>query len=111
MLAKGAEDSMVPCSGSSSTGVFTDIDDRDQIIAGYDRWLSEVREQIEPDRLVEWRPGDGWDRSAMPWACLFRIGPSPREQQSVVCRRKDESSQRDEARVASLPTAVNSSRD
>lgn len=30
-------------------------------MAGYERWLVEVRAEIAPERLVEWQPGDGWE--------------------------------------------------
>jgi hypothetical protein len=30
------------------------------MIAAYERHNERVREQIPPERLVEWRPGDGW---------------------------------------------------
>jgi hypothetical protein len=33
---------------------------REAMIAAYERHNERVREQIPPERLVEWRPGDGW---------------------------------------------------
>jgi Sulfotransferase domain len=36
-----------------------DWSDRDMAIAAYRRHVAEVRAEIEPGRLVEWRPGDG----------------------------------------------------
>jgi hypothetical protein len=41
-------------------GVFTDPDDANEVMAGYARRLADVRAEIEPERLVEWQPGDGW---------------------------------------------------
>jgi hypothetical protein len=37
-----------------------DWDDAETAKAGYDRWNAEVRASVPRDRLVEWRPGDGW---------------------------------------------------
>ena len=42
-------------------GVFTDPHDPDDVMAGYERRLAEVRAEISPERLVEWQPGDGWE--------------------------------------------------
>jgi len=36
--------------------------DRDGAIAGYVRHNEHVRESVAPGRLVEWRPGDGWEQ-------------------------------------------------
>jgi hypothetical protein len=35
--------------------------DPEDVMAGYERWLVEVRAEIAPERLVEWQPGDGWE--------------------------------------------------
>jgi len=35
--------------------------DRDGAIAGYIRHNDRVRQAVDPARLVEWRPGDGWE--------------------------------------------------
>jgi sulfotransferase family protein len=34
--------------------------DRDAVIDAYHRHNEQVREAVPPERLVEWRPGDGW---------------------------------------------------
>ena len=34
--------------------------DRDAAIAAYEAHNERVRAEVPPDRLVEWRPGDGW---------------------------------------------------
>jgi Sulfotransferase domain len=34
--------------------------DRDAMIAAYERHNERVREDVPPERLIEWRPGDGW---------------------------------------------------
>jgi hypothetical protein len=30
-------------------------------MAGYERWLDDVRAAVPPTRLVEWQPSDGWE--------------------------------------------------
>jgi hypothetical protein len=63
MLAKGDDaDPMVPLFGVMFDGVFTDLDDPEDVKAGYERHLEQVRAEIDPGRLVEWQPGDGWER-------------------------------------------------
>ena len=40
---------------------FTDqLDDRDAAVAAYERHNADVRAAVPRDRLVEWRPSDGW---------------------------------------------------
>jgi hypothetical protein len=34
--------------------------EREAMIDAYERHNERVRERIPPERLVEWRPGDGW---------------------------------------------------
>jgi hypothetical protein len=110
MLAKGAGDPLVPLFGVIFNGVFTDVDDRDQVIAGYERWLSEVRIQIEPDRLVEWKPGDGWEPICGALGVPVPNRPFPHENSTAsYVARKNERSRKDEVRVASLPASVNKS--
>lgn len=40
---------------------FPDPDDRESILALYERHLEEVRSTIPSHRLVEWEPGDDWE--------------------------------------------------
>jgi hypothetical protein len=54
-------DPMVPLFRVMFDGVFSDPDDPAEVMAGYERRLAEVRAAIEPERLVEWQPGDGWE--------------------------------------------------
>lgn len=61
MVARGDDDPMVPLFKVIFRDVFTNIDDREEAIVGYERWLGEVRAEIVPERLVEWQPGYGWD--------------------------------------------------
>jgi Sulfotransferase domain len=107
MLAKGPEDPLVPLFGVIFNGVFTDLDNPDQVIAGHDRWLSEVRTQIEPDRLVEWKPGDGWEPICRALGVPVPNRPFPHENSTAAyAARKDERARKDEVRVASLPTSI-----
>ena len=42
---------------------FTDaITDRDACIEAYERHVAEVRRTVPANRLIEWRPADGWGR-------------------------------------------------
>ena len=61
MLSRDDDDPMVPLFRVLFADLGTDIDDREDLMAGYERWLEEVRAEVAPDRLVEWQPGDGWD--------------------------------------------------
>lgn len=36
------------------------FDDHDEALAAFERHNAEVRAGVAPERLVEWRPGDGW---------------------------------------------------
>lgn len=60
MLTKDGTDPLAPLFGVMFRDLFTDIDDRDQALVGYERRLSEVRAHIAPGKLIEWQPGDGW---------------------------------------------------
>jgi hypothetical protein len=41
---------------------FTDrIDDHEASVAAYDAHNAAVRERADPDRLLAWQPGDGWE--------------------------------------------------
>ena len=102
MLAKGPADPLVPLFEVIFHGVFTDIDDRDQVIAGYERRLSEVRTQIEPDRLVEWRPGDGWEPICSALGLPVPNRPFPHENSTAsYLARKDERRLKDAERGVS----------
>jgi hypothetical protein len=43
------------------TTMAEDWDDPDVAMAAYERHNAEVRAGVPPERLVEWRPGDGWE--------------------------------------------------
>lgn len=62
MLAMDDEaDPSVPLFRAIFDDVFTDLDDPDDVMAGYERRLAEVRAEISPERLIEWQPADGWE--------------------------------------------------
>lgn len=61
IVAPGDDDPLVPLFRVLFRDLFTDPDDPADVMAGYDRWLIEVRTEVPPDRLVEWQPGDGWE--------------------------------------------------
>ena len=61
MLARPDDDPMVPLFRVLFAGLFTDADDPEDVMAGYERRLVEVRAEIPPERLIEWQPGDGWE--------------------------------------------------
>ena len=42
------------------TGAFADSVDPYDVIAAYERHLTEVRAAVPAHRLLEWTPGDGW---------------------------------------------------
>jgi Sulfotransferase domain len=60
MMTRPDDDPMVPLFRVIFTGIFTDADDPEDVMAGYERSLMEVRAEVAPERLVEWQPGDGW---------------------------------------------------
>lgn len=103
MLKRSREDPLVPLFGVLFKYVFDDINDRDQIIAGYERWLGDVRETIKPERLVDWKPGDGWEPicSALGLPVPDRPFPHENSTASYVARKADRSLE-DDSRVASL---------
>ncbi len=61
MLSRENDDPMVPLFRVIFAELSSDIEDREAMMAGYERRLQEVRAEIAPDRLVDWQPGDGWD--------------------------------------------------
>ena len=50
------------------------IDDDEHVIAVYERNIERVRAEIDPARLLEYRPGDGWEP-----LCRFLDVPVPAE--------------------------------
>ncbi len=61
ILSGPQDDPLVPLFRVLFGDLCTDTEDREELMAGYERWLSTVRAEVAPERLVEWQPGDGWD--------------------------------------------------
>ena len=100
MLAKGAEDPMVELFRVIFKGVFTDINDREHVIAGYKRWLDGVRAHTDPGRLVEWKPGDGWEPICRALGVAVPDRPFPHENSTAsYIARKEQRSRGDQERV------------
>ncbi len=103
MLAKGDDDPMVPLFRILFRDLFTDADDREAVMAGYERWLDEVRAEVPPERLVEWQPGDGWDPICGALGLPVPDLPFPHENSAVdYVARKESRARNDEARVTAV---------
>jgi hypothetical protein len=94
-------DPMVPLFRSMFAGDFADPHDPDEVRAGYERRITDVRAAIEPGRLVEWQPGDGWE----PLCHALDVGvpdvPFPHENSTASYHaRAAERAARDADRVA-----------
>ena len=92
---------MVPLFRSMFAGDVDDPHDPDEVRAGYERRITDVRAAIEPGRLVEWQPGDGWE----PLCAALEVGvpdvPFPHENSTASYHaRAAERAARDADRVA-----------
>ena len=68
-------------------GTFTpDWSDRDAAIAAYERHNQHVRDTVPADRLVEWRPGDGWEPICAALAIDVPAEPFPHTNTSAEFR-------------------------
>lgn len=100
LLARGVEDPMVELFRVIFNGVVTDINDREHVIAGYERWMLDVRTHAEQDRLVEWKPGDGWEPICRALGVPVPDRPFPHENSTAsYIARKEQRSRRDQERV------------
>jgi hypothetical protein len=103
MLAKDDDDPLVPLFGVIFRDVITDINDGDEAMAGYRRWLDEVRAEIAPERLVEWQPGDGWEPICRALGVPVPARSFPHENSTAdYLARKEVRAHNDEQRVMSL---------
>jgi sulfotransferase family protein len=103
MLAKGDDDPMVPLFGVIFRGLVNDIADRDEVMAGYERWLRAVRSEVPPERLVEWQPGDGWKPICRALGVPVPDRPFPHENSTAsYLERAAVRTRNDEARAASV---------
>lgn len=70
-------------------------------MAGYERWLGEVRAEVAPERLVEWQPGDGWGPICGALGLPVPARPFPHVNSTAdYLTRKERRASNDEARVA-----------
>jgi Sulfotransferase domain len=53
--------------------------DREEAIAAYERHNEDVRRSVEPERLLEWRPGDGWEPLCTALGVAVPAEPFPHE--------------------------------
>jgi hypothetical protein len=61
ILTRGEQDPLVPLFRVLFADLCSDPDDPEDAMAGYERWLDDVRAAVPPTRLVEWQPSDGWE--------------------------------------------------
>ena len=102
MLAKDDDDPMGPLFGVVFRDIFTDIDDRDGVMAGYQRWLDEVRAEVASERLIDWQPGDGWGPICRALQMPVPDRPFPHENSRTdYLARREARVRNDDARVAS----------
>jgi hypothetical protein len=38
-----------------------DFENKDAMIAAYEKWNADVRAEVPPERLIDWTPSDGWE--------------------------------------------------
>ncbi len=101
MWAKDDADPMVPLFKVMFRDIFTDAHDRDEIMAGYERWSRDVRAEIAPERLVEWQPGDGWEPICYALGVPVPDRPFPHENSTAAyLARTEVRARQDEARAA-----------
>lgn len=102
MLKRQSDDPMVPLFKVIFRDLFVDIDDRDEAVAGYQRWLGEVRTEVAPSRLIDWQPGDGWDPICRALGLPIPDRPFPHENSSSdYAARRQTRARNDDARMAS----------
>lgn len=103
MLKRQDEDPMAPLFKVIFRDLCIDIDDRDEALTGYQRWLDEVRSEVAPSRLIDWQPGDGWEPICRALGLPVPDRPFPHENSSAeyLARRKTRA-RNDEARLASM---------
>lgn len=107
MVARDDDDPMVALFRVLFRDVFGDPDDRDDVVAGYQRWLDRVRAEIAPERLVEWQPGDGWEPLCRALGAPVPDVPFPHHNSTAdYLARKETRARNDAARLASLPSST-----
>lgn len=105
------DDPMVPLFRVVFRDLCTDLDDRDGLLDGYDRWLTEVRTEIAPERLVEWQPADGWEPICRALDLAVPDRPFPHENSTAdYVARQATRTRNDRARVASAGSSAHDER-
>lgn len=103
LLATGGDDPMVPLFRVIFRELFTDIDDPDEAMAGYERWLGDVRAGVNPERLIEWQPGDGWEPICRALGVPVPNRPFPHENSTAdYAARKEMRARKDQTRITSV---------
>jgi hypothetical protein len=72
-------DPRVPLFRAIFDDVFTDLNNPADVMAGYERRLTEVRAEIAPERLIEWQPADGWEPICLALGVPVPDEPFPHE--------------------------------
>ncbi len=49
------------------------------VVAAYERHNAEVRREVPGDRLIDWRPGDGWEPICSALGLEVPVEPFPHE--------------------------------
>lgn len=69
--------------------------------AAYEGWAQSVRASVEPGRLIEWQPGDGWTPLCRALDLPVPDLPFPHENSSAdYAARQQNRAERDRQRVA-----------
>ncbi|MEU7740293.1 sulfotransferase family protein [Nonomuraea sp. NPDC049158] len=69
-------------------GAFEDPNDRDKVIAAYERHLDEVRATVPAHRLLEWQPADGWQPLCAALDLPIPAEPFPHENSTADMRAR-----------------------
>lgn len=99
MLSKGDADPVTPVFGLIFRGIFENFDDPEEIMAGYERWMADVRTSVEPERLIEWQPHEGWEPICRALGMRVPDLPFPHENSTRdYLARRESRGRRDAAR-------------
>jgi hypothetical protein len=67
--------------------------------AAYERHNEDVRARVSPDRLVEWRPGDGWEPLCRALDLPIPVDPFPHVNSTVEWEERREAEEAEKAGV------------
>ncbi len=68
--------------------------DRNATIEAYERHNAAVRREVPPERLIDWRPGDGWEPICSALGVAVPSGEFPHENDTAAFRRRLEVDER-----------------